>query len=127
MQGEKNNINKYYYIGIIIIILTVVFLSQQGYFNDIGKNLFSNASAAISGYWAKGSNWVTDKAYPQITDQVQKRGEVIKNEVNLEKENISENVLGKVGDYFSGIKNSIINPGKTSCQEPVEPVSESVK
>jgi len=101
-----------YYIGAAVVVIAAVFLSQQGYFDGIGKS----ASAAISGYWAKGSNWVTSQAYPTLSEEMQKRGEVISNEIKEEKENISENVLQKVGDYFSGIADSIVNPEKTSCE-----------
>ena len=112
MLEKNNNYKKYCYIGALVAVLGVVFAGQQGYFDGIGKT----ASAAVSGYWAKGSNWVIQKAYPTISNEVQSRGEGLGNEINSVKENISENVLEKAGDYLSGIKNSIVNPGKNSCE-----------
>lgn len=117
-MDQENNSNKkiYYYVGAIIIILSIVFLNQKGLLDGIGKS----ASAAVSGYWAKGANWVAEEIYPTISEEVQSRGETIENEIENEvdsaKENISENVLQKVGDYFSGIANSIVNPGSNNCQ-----------
>jgi hypothetical protein len=113
MQQEKGYIK---YLVIVSVLLGMVFLSQQLYAREFGQNLLSKASAAVSGYWAKGSNWVSDKVYSKVSEEVQKRGEIIKEEANLEKEKISENILEKAGDYLSGIKDSIVNPGKNSCE-----------
>jgi hypothetical protein len=99
------------------IISTLVFLSQQSGFSAAeDKNLFSNVSAAVSDKWAEGINWVSNKAYPTLLEESQKRGEMAKNAIDEQKEEISENILEKVGNYFSGIKNSIVNPGSIeSC------------
>jgi len=116
MQQEKGFIK---YIVIIGVIVAAVILSQQVYFGKIGKDLYSKASEAVLGYWAKGANWATDAAYTKVGEEVQKRGEIIKNEINSEKQKISESVVQKVGDYFSGIANSIVRPGNNnSCQTP---------
>lgn len=94
------------------IIFTLVFLSQQSRFSGTGdKNLFSNISAAIYDRWEDSIDWVSNKAYPALLEETQKRGEMAKDAVETQKEEISENVLEKVGDYISGIKNSIVNPG----------------
>ena len=106
---EKKNI--LYIVG-IVAVLGIVFVSQQGIFSDFGQA----AQAAISGYWAKGANWASDNAYQPLSDEVQKRGEIVGDEINSGKEKISENVLQKVGDYFSGIADSIVHPGNNSCE-----------
>lgn len=110
MENKKKLI---IYIGAIAIILVSIFMSQQSYFSYAtkDKNLFSNVSAAIYDHWADGIDWVSNKAYPTLLEESQRRGEMAKNAVEEQKEKISENVLEKVGNYFSGIKNSIINPG----------------
>ena len=123
MQQEKGFTK---YIVIVAVLLGIVFLSQQSYAREFGKDLLSKASAAVSGYWAKGANWASDKVYSKVSEEVQKRGEIIKDEVNSEKEKISKNVLEKAGDYLSGIKDSIVNPEKTSC-ETTQVSSESVQ
>jgi hypothetical protein len=47
---------------------------------------------------------------------VQKRGEIIKNEIDSEKEKVSTNVGDKIKNYFSGIAESVIHPGNNSCE-----------
>ena len=123
MQQEKGFIQ---YIVIVAVILGAVFLSQQANIREIGKNLASKASGAVGGYWAKGSNWATNEVYSKVNKEVQKRGEIIKNEVSSEKEKISENILQKAGDYFSGIADSIVHPGNNTC-ETTQTSSESVQ
>ncbi len=112
MQQEKGFIK---YIIIIAVILVFVFLSQQAYSRFFGKTLISDATDQIKAYVAKGSNWVASKVYPKIAEEVQNRGEVIKNEVTKEKEKVSENILKKVENYFAGISNSILHPGENNC------------
>ena len=112
MQQEKGFIK---YIVIIGVIITIVFLSQLPYFREVGKNLTAKASDAVYGYWAKGADWATSVIYPKVSEEVKNRGEMIKNEITSEKDKISENVLQKVGDYFSGIADSVVHPGNNSC------------
>jgi len=118
MQQEKGFTK---YLVIVVVLLGAVFLSQQSYSREFGKDLFSKASAAVYGYWAKGANWASDAVYSKINKEVQNRGEIIKNEITSEKENISNNVVKKVGDYFSGIADSVVNPGNNAC--PTTPES----
>ena len=101
----------YYYIIIIAIIMLLIFLGQRGYFDNLNETLFIEGAF---GYWAKGTKDAVNNTYSTLSDEAQKRGEIIKEEINSEKENISKNVLQKVGDYFSGIANSIA--GKNSCE-----------
>jgi hypothetical protein len=116
-------INNYYimkqegfikYIVIIIVILIVAFLSQQSYFKGYGKSFSETASGTFMGYWAKGSDWVRANIYPKIGFEVEKRGEIITNEVNQQKEKISESVGEKIKNYFSGIVDSVFHPSSTS-------------
>jgi len=102
---------------IIFVILGVTYFSQQAHFKELGNGMLSEQTAAIEGYLAKGANWVSENVYPTITGEVQKRGDIIKNEVAQEKENISKNIGEKIQNYFSGIVDSVINPGSSdSCQ-----------
>jgi len=113
MKQEKGFIK---YIVIVLVILAAVFLSQQSYSRGFGKELFSKASEGVYGYWAKGSNWVTDKMYSKVNEEVQKRGEIIKEEIASEKEKVSEDIGGKIKNYFSGIADSVIHPENNSCE-----------
>lgn len=99
------------YIVIIIVILIIIFLSQQAYLQGTGNNLISDATDQASAYLTKGSNWVTSQIYPKISGEVQNRGDMIKNEIAQEKNKISENILEKTKNYFSGVANSVLHPG----------------
>ena len=112
MQQEKGFIK---YIIIIAVIIVFVFLSQQAFSRGFIKPLVSDATDQVGAYVAKGSNWVASKVYPKIAGEVQSRGDAIKNEVNAEKEKVSENILQKVGNYFAGVSNSILHPGENNC------------
>ena len=116
-----NSKGKIKYIAIIIIILLVVFLSQKAYAwkseNSFISDITGNATNQASSIMAKGSDWVMSKVYPKVTEQVQKRGEIIKTEVNKEKQKVSENISEKISDYFSGVANSVVHPGTPqNCQ-----------
>lgn len=99
------------YIVIIAVILLVAFLSHQAYSWGTGKTFISGATDQASVYLSKGSNWVTSQIYSKISGEVQKRGDIIKTEINQEKEKISENILEKTKNYFSGVANSVLHPG----------------
>lgn len=116
MQQEKGSIK---YFIIIIIILLVAFLSQQTYSRGAGKTVISATANQIGSYLAKGSDWAISNIYPKISGEVQKRGDIIKTEINQEKQKISENILDRAKNYFSGIGNSILHPETPqTCQPP---------
>ena len=114
------------YIIIIAVIIGFVFLSQQAFSRGFGKNLISDATDQAKAYVAKGSNWVVSNVYSKIAGEVQNRGDVIKNEINKEKEKVTENILQKAENYFSGIKDSILHPGENNnCT--VQPIQTTTK
>ena len=104
----------------IIIILVVAFLSQQAYSRGVAKTIVSAATNQASTYVGKGSDWVISKIYPKISGEVQKRGDIIKNEVNQEKNKVSQNIGEKISNYFSGVANSVIHPGTPQNCQPVQ-------
>ncbi len=93
-------------------MLAAAFLSQQPYFKGSDESVFSYNSIPGQSYLAKGANWLKDSLYPRISGEVQKRGDLIKNEINQEKEKISESVGEKIKNYFSGVVDSVFNPGE---------------
>lgn len=101
-------------IVIILVILLVVFFSQQAYFKLKIGNIAPQQAGIVQEYLTRGSNWIKDSAYPKISGEVQKRGDIIKNEVNSEKTKISEDLGTKVKNYFAGVVESIFNPGKVN-------------
>lgn len=86
-----------------------------------GENSFTfvnDAASKAEAYIADGYKWALDKAFPNISGEVQKRGEMIVEGANQEKEKISESLLEKTKNYFSGIVGSIFHPGSSqNCPE----------
>ena len=113
------------YIVIIVIILIVVFLSQQTYFREMGKNLASKASAPIQAYLAKGSTVVKDGVLSKINGEVANGGALIQNQINQEKQKVSDSIATKIGNYFSGIENSVVHPGTPQNCQPTQTSSAS--
>lgn len=106
-----------FYIILIIVILVLLFLSQQAYSRWIGKTLISDVTSQAGAYLAKGSDWVMSNIYPKISGEVQNRGEMMQTEINQAKQKVTEDILKKIGNYFSGIENSILHPGESNnCQ-----------
>ncbi len=115
---DRKNLIKYSVI--IIILLLIAFFSQQTYSWRNEKVFISDATNKATAYLATGSNWVMSKIYPKVSGEVQKRGDIIKNEINQEKNNISENILDKTKNYFSGVANSVLHPGTSQNCQPVQ-------
>lgn len=115
-----------FFIIMIIIVLAIVFLSQQAYTRGFGKTIISDAANQTEAYLSKGSNWALSNIYPKISGEVQKRGDIIKSEVNQEKQKISENIGTKIKNYFSGVANSILHPETPqNCQPATTPANQA--
>ena len=115
MNSKKGLIK---YIVIIGVIFSAVFLSQQGYISS-KSNSFTFVNSTVKQaepYMAKGSGWVLDKVFPSISGEVQKRGEMVSEGLNEQKEKVSENISEKISNYFSGVKESILHPGENNCE-----------
>jgi len=113
------------YIVLIIIILAVVFLSQQAYFRGVGKTLISDATNQASVYLAEGSGWVISNIYPKINGlpaqagkALQSGGDTIKTEVDQAKQKVTEDIGKKIENYFSGVANSVAGKNNNSCSAP---------
>jgi len=107
----------------IIVVLVVAFLSQQAYLKGTGNTLISGAADQAGAYLSKGSDWVKSNVASKIGGEVTKRGEAIKNEINQEKQKVSENILDKTKNYFTGITDSILHPGTPQNCPAVQPLS----
>ncbi len=90
-------------IVIIIILLAVVFLSQQPYFEKYGNDLYLKAKPQIEIYWTKATNWVKNNVYPRVSGEVEQKSAVIQQEINKQKNNIMQNTWEKIKNYFADI------------------------
>ncbi|OGZ70185.1 MAG: hypothetical protein A2904_02405 [Candidatus Staskawiczbacteria bacterium RIFCSPLOWO2_01_FULL_33_9] len=82
-------------IVIIIMLLIVVFLSQQPYFNEVGKKLYSQGEVQVKMYW--------EGIYPRVSGEVEQKGAIIQQEINKQKDNISQNIWQNIKNYFGNI------------------------
>lgn len=109
---QKQGFIKYFIV--IGVLLTAVFLSQRVDLFE-KKQTFSFTSGAVSQaqtYLGDGSKWLTDKIYPNVSSEAQKRGAMVVSGVNEQKEKVSESITKKIKNYFSGISDSILHPGE---------------
>ena len=114
-QSDDDVISQVLALQDIVDIVAV----EQPFAAGNGKTLISSATNQAGAYLAKGSNWATSKIYPKVGGVVQSREGAIKNEVNQEKQKVSQNIVTQVGNYFSGIANSIAGKNNsTSCPAP---------
>ena len=89
------------YIVIIVVILVLIFLSQQGYLNFIGKSPYvKEAIKQANVFWTKAVNWFDTKVYPIITTEVAERGEQVKGEVEKQKKNFLQHAWETIEGYF---------------------------
>lgn len=105
-------------IIIIAFIIGLVILSQQPTVKEWGQNTLSYIEKKADPYASKADNWIRQKAYPIIGGEVEKRKEIISqeigSEIEIQKEKISENLAEKLKNYFSNIIDSIFFPNKVN-------------
>ncbi len=90
-------------IVVIVIILTVVFLSQQLYFREYGKTLYSQIKPQTEAYWLKTVDWLENNIYSRVSGEVESKSTIIQQEINKQKNNIMQNVWGKIKNYSASI------------------------
>lgn len=88
-------------IIVIIILLTIVFLSQQAFTQPIGKQIFSQISEKTGGYVAKVGDWLKTKINPDINKEVQDRGEKAQEELIKQKDGAVKSIWGNIKNYFA--------------------------
>ena len=98
----------------IIVILVVVYLSQQPYFGGFGKTLVSDATNKAQAVLTKGYNSAMSAIMPKISNPIHNGGEVIQNGVNGVKQKISD-TQKNIQNYFSGIQNAVEGKSNSSC------------
>ena len=90
-------------IVIIIVLLAVVFLSQQLYFEEVGKKLYSQVEAQVNIYWIKIADWFGSNVYTRVSGEVEEKSAVVQKEITKQKDNIVQNVWEKTKTYFASI------------------------
>ncbi|KKP41801.1 MAG: hypothetical protein UR31_C0023G0005 [Parcubacteria group bacterium GW2011_GWA2_33_14] len=98
MNKEKGFIQN---IIIIIILLIVIFLSQQPHFRPAGEKAYSQMKKQGELYGVKFNSWFNAHVYPKVSGQVASGGEVIKKEIENQKNNIAKNSWEKIKNYLA--------------------------
>lgn len=88
-------------ILIVIVILTVVFLSQQSYFRTIGNYLYSKYLKQVSLYFVKNTDWFKENVYPKVSGEVAQKREDVKEEIIKQKNNFAQIIWGNFKNYFA--------------------------
>lgn len=79
-------------IIIIVAILVAVFLSQQPYFEQAGRKLYSQTETQVK-----------DNLYPRVSGEVEQKSVFIQEEIAKQKNNFAQNVWGNIKNYFASI------------------------
>lgn len=87
-------------IIVIAVVLAVAFLSQQPYMQELGKKAYTQLEREVRGYWSSVVDWYNTNIYPEASKQAESGGEVIKEEVTKQKDNLSQNIWDKIENYF---------------------------
>jgi len=88
-------------IVIIAIILIVVFLSQNKQFSPIAQNLYKKADGIVRPYYLKSENWLRANIYSRFGGEVEKGLNEAKKEIVNQKDNLAENIWGKLKNYLA--------------------------
>jgi len=105
MHKEKGIIK---YILAVVAVLAVVFISQQNLFRGTTQTFYNGFSEKVKRSLAGATSWVNANAVPQISSEVKKGGEALKEGASQAKEQVTQNVAEKAKNYFSGIVDSIL-------------------
>ena len=85
----------------ILVVLGIVFFSQQPQFSNIGGDLYIQSARKGGEFWIKSSDWFKASIYPNISGEVAKRGEVIKEEITKQKDGAVKNIWENIKSYFA--------------------------
>lgn len=92
-EEKKNKKGVMGYAFAIIVVMAVVFLSQQPQFKSLGSN--------ANPYVAKMGNWLSANVYPRLDREVATRGGEITKEITEQKDSAVKNIWQNFKKYFS--------------------------
>ncbi len=91
------------YIIFILIILAIIFLSQQPYFQEKGKIMYQK----VAGWGSVVKNWCQDffqkNIFSRISSEIEKRQEIAKQELENQSKEIGQNIWQRIENYFLGL------------------------
>jgi len=90
-------------ILILVVLLVIIFLSQQPYFNTIGKQFYSKIQINTKIYWTNIKDWLENNVYPRVSGEVESKSGIIQQEINKQKNNIAQNIWLNIKNYFADV------------------------
>lgn len=90
-------------IVIIVILVVLVFVSQQSAFRSYGKDLYGYIGPKIEEYKTKVVDWFKTTIYPRVSGEVEQKGNAIGEEINKQKNNFVQNIWENAKKYFADI------------------------
>lgn len=90
-------------IVIVIVLLAMVSLSQQAYFNGVGKKFYFQAEVQTKIYWTKIADWFKNNVYTKVSGEVEQKSAVVQEEITKQKDNVVKNVWENIKNYFANI------------------------
>lgn len=85
----------------IVVVLGIVFFSQQAYFAPYGKTLYLKGIGEFNVYWLKIDHWANANVYPKIGGEVGRGREQVTQEIVKHKNNIAQNIWENVKSYLA--------------------------
>ena len=89
------------YIIAISIVLAVVFMSQQAFLRPFGMFAYNWGAEKIGYYWSKTTNWFSAGLYPKIEKEALEKGNEVKEEAIIQKDNAVKNIWQNIKNYFA--------------------------
>ncbi len=87
----------------IIVVLGIVFFSQQARYSNIGGGL----NGQISQLSTNAINWFKSNIFPRISGEVTSRGEQVKQEIDKQKDMVAQSLWNKIKIIFQEKFNEI--------------------
>lgn len=91
------------YIIFILIILAIIFLSQQPYFQKGGEKIYQKAA----GWGSAVKNWCQGffqkNIFSRISSEIEKRQEIAKQELENQSKEIGQNIWQRIKNYLFGL------------------------
>jgi predicted PurR-regulated permease PerM len=102
-----NNVTKN--IIFLIIILAILVLSQQPYFEKWGREIYRKIDNWVTTIWQYCQGYWNKNILHRVSSEIEKRQNIAKQELKDETKQVTQNIWEKIRDYVAGIFNNIFN------------------
>lgn len=91
------------YVIFILIILAIVFLSQQAYFQEKGKIIYGKAAEWGSVIKKQCQDFFQKNIFSRISSEIEKRQQIAKQELENQSKEVRGNLWQGIKNYFLGL------------------------